>query len=352
MSATWNPGEWVPGEQASDEPAPAEQAAAEPASSAAGGAFTLEDLIAPGEAVIGVDIGGTKTHAVLFSAAGPRVSARRSTITSGPEGIISTLNLVVEHLCSRPQARDLRIRGVGVGIPGMVSSRAGTVSHGVNVGLPGADIPLAMLAHKELGMPVVLSNDVTAATLGSARLMGVGTDVALISLGTGVATGMILDGVTRYGTLGSAGEIGHIPYVADGIECPCGQRGCLELYASGSALRRMWPVTGVEPAENLLATAAGGDAHARQVLSVWMGAVAHAVTIVGLTLDVATILIGGGVAQAGAPLLQALRAELTRSARDSAFLAQMDLAGRVALVPAELEVAPLGAALAALTAPA
>ena len=311
--------------------------------------FDLDDLIRPGEAIAGVDIGGTKTHAVLFSAHGPVVSARQPTLTTGPSGIMETLERVIGEVTQRRQAAGLRVAGIGIGIPGIVSTGRGTVSHGVNVGLPGADFPLAALASERFAAPVFLTNDVTAATLGSARLMGVGGDVALVSIGTGLATGMILDGVPRYGALGSAGEVGHIPYIADGLPCPCGQRGCLELYASGNALGRMWPTRdGLKPAESLLAAAATGDGAAREVLSVWMGAIAHTVTTVGLTLDIATILIGGGIAEIGAPFLDALRAELEHRAAGSRFLAHMDLTSRVALVPPGLEVAPLGAALAAI----
>ncbi len=111
----------------------------------------------------------------------------------------------------------------------------------------------------------------------------------------------------------------------------------------------MWPARdGLKPAESLLAAASTGDETARDVLSVWMGAIAHTVTTVGLTLDIATILIGGGIAEIGAPFLAALRAELERRASGSQFLAHMDLTSRVALVPPGLEVAPLGAALAAI----
>ncbi len=311
--------------------------------------YALDDLMAPDEAIIGIDVGGTKTHAVLFAASGPVANSRHSTLTTGIAGIIATLKLVVADVIGHHQSRNLRIRSVGIGIPGMVSTREGTVSHGVNVGLPEANVPLAEMAGREFGVPVFLSNDVTAATLGTARLMGLGTDVALISIGTGLATGMILDGVPRYGMLGSAGEIGHIPYVADGPECPCGQHGCLELYASGNALNRMWPVAGgIKPAESLLAAATRGQADAVEVRKVWMGAIAHAVTIVGLTLDISTILIGGGVADVGAPFLNALRDELDQRATRSPFLRHMNLTARVALVPPGLEVAPLGAALAAI----
>lgn len=309
------------------------------------------------EAVIGIDVGGTKAHAVLYTADGPIAAARRATDVSGLPGLLATLRAVVDDVLAEAAAdrHGLRlpqdISQIGVGLPGVVSTEAGTVSHAVNVGLPEADVPLARLASAEFGVPVTLTHDVTAAALGSARLLGVDDDVALISLGTGLAVGLILGGVPRHGLLGSAGEIGHIPYVADGPECPCGQRGCLELYASGQALNRLWggdPSGASKPAEHLLACAARGDEAALAVRSVWIGAVAHAVTTVGLTLDVATILIGGGVAGAGQPLLDALRAELRRRAEQSAFLSHMNLTGRVALVPPDLDVAPLGAALVAI----
>ena len=314
-------------------------------------------FVAPNEAVIGIDVGGTKAHAVLYSAAGAIASSRRATDVTGLPGLLATLRAVVDDVVRAPEAGQYGIRRqrdisrIGIGIPGIVSSQAGTVSHAVNVGLPEADVPLAHLASAEFGVPVTLTHDVTAATLGSARLMGVDDDVALISLGTGLAVGLILDGTPRHGLLGSAGEIGHIPYVADGPECPCGQRGCLELYASGQALNRLWggdPSGASKPAEHLLACAARGDEDALAARSIWIGAVAHAVTTVGLTLDVATILMGGGVAGAGEPLVEVLRAELRRRAQGSAFLNRMDLADRVELVPPELDVAPLGAALIAI----
>lgn len=309
----------------------------------------LHDLIAPGDAVVGIDVGGTKTHAVLFASSGPVASSRRATITSGAPGVLATIKLAMTGLTSHAAEHCLRVSGIGLGIPGMVSTREGTVSHGVNIGLRGADVPLAKLVQKELGIHTRLINDVTAATLGAARMLGVGEDVALISIGTGLAMGTILDGVPRFGTLGGAGEIGHIPYLPDGVACPCGQRGCLELYASGSALQRMWSSSRGATAENLIAAASRGDADACHVLETWMAAVCHAVITVGLTLDVGVILISGGVSEAGQPFLDELRDQLHRRARTSAFLARMDLPSRLALVPPGLDVAPLGAALAALT---
>lgn len=308
--------------------------------------------LAPGEVAVGIDIGGTKTLATAYTALGAVSSARRRT-RRGQDGLLAGVDEVLAELAGGPAATgEATLRAIGIGIPGMVSPTLGTVANGVNVGIGADPVPLARLVAERTGVPVHLENDVAAATLGAAHALGVGDDVALISLGTGLAAGMVLDGVPRTGSRGSAGEIGHIPYREDGPLCPCGQHGCLELYASGRALAGMWdtdPAT--RPVTDLLRSAHEGDPRARTVLDQWMGAVAHAVTLVGLGVDVAAILIGGGVSEAGQPFLEELQDTLRSRAHDSGFLTQMDLASRLVLVPPDLEVATLGACLAALRSP-
>jgi len=305
--------------------------------------------LAPGEVAVGIDIGGTKTLATAYSSRGAIASARRRT-RHGRDGLLDGVDGVLAELTGALTGTAVdALRTIGIGIPGVVSPTLGTVANGVNVGIGAEELPLAHLVAERTGVPVHLENDVAAATLGAAHALGVGEDVALISLGTGLAAGMVLDGVPRTGSRGSAGEIGHIPYREDGPLCPCGQRGCLELYASGRALAGMWdtdPAT--RPVTDLLRRAHEGDPRARSVLEQWMGAVAHAVTLVGLGVDVAAILIGGGVSEAGLPFLEELQATLRARAHDSGFLTQMDLASRLVLVPPDLEVATLGACLAAL----
>lgn len=308
--------------------------------------------LAPGEVAVGIDIGGTKTLATAYTSQGAVASARRRTL-HGQDGLLVSVDEVLAELAGAlPATAEFTLRAIGIGIPGVVSPTLGTVANGVNVGIGAEALPLAGLVAERTGVPVHLENDVAAATLGAAHALGVGDDVALISLGTGLAAGMVLDGVPRTGSRGSAGEIGHIPYREDGPLCPCGQHGCLELYASGRALAGMWdtdPAT--RPVTDLLRSAHEGDPRARTVLDQWMGAVAHAVTLVGLGVDVAAILIGGGVSEAGQPFLEELQDTLRSRARDSGFLTQMDLASRLVLVPPDLEVATLGACLAALRSP-
>ena len=92
-----------------------------------------------------------------------------------------------------------------------------------------------------LGVPVAVENDVNVATLGAVALSGI-RDLVYLSIGTGLAAGLVLDGTLRRGATGAAGEIGHVPIDPLGAVCQCGQRGCLETVASGRALAEAWPV--------------------------------------------------------------------------------------------------------------
>ncbi len=308
--------------------------------------------LAPEDLAVGLDVGGTKTQGVLYGAAGTLATVTLPT-TRGVPGVVGTVVEVTRRLLGQAASRTpgASLRVVGIGIPGVVDTAAGTVSHGVNLGLDEADVPLARLVGEALGVPAVVANDVTVATLGAARATGAGDDVALLSIGTGLAAGLVLDGVTRPGAFHGAGEIGHIPYILDGPVCNCGQRGCLELYASGSALARMRPVPeGVAPAVDLFRAVDRGDPAARAAQDRWMDALAHAVTILCLTVDVPTVLLAGGVTRAGERFLRGLREALGRRAAGSPFLRQVDLADRLVLVDPDLAVAPLGACLAAIEA--
>jgi predicted NBD/HSP70 family sugar kinase len=183
--------------------------------------------------------------------------------------------------------------------------------------------------------------------LGAAHLLpDPAPDLAFLALGTGLAAGLVLDGRLRRGASGVAGEIGHLVHVPGGLPCPCGQRGCLEQYASGGALSAAWPGPGDRPAPVALFEAAdSGDAGAVAVRDRFAGAVAAAVRVLLLTTDVAHVVVGGGVSELGDPLLRVVRARLDDEARDSAFLAAMHMAERVTLAPRGVPVGAVGAAL-------
>ena len=135
---------------------------------------------------------------------------------------------------------------IGIGIPGIVDRDRGTVAHAVNLGLGGEWFPLAGRLADRTGATVVVENDLNAATWGAHVLSGA-DDLAYLALGTGLAAGFVLSGKLRRGVHGAAGEIGHVPVDPAGPLCSCGQRGCLELRASGSALSAAWPAQGNVP---------------------------------------------------------------------------------------------------------
>jgi predicted NBD/HSP70 family sugar kinase len=195
-----------------------------------------------------------------------------------------------------------------------------------------------------IGVPVLVENDVNAATLGAVALSGA-DDLVYLSIGTGLAAGLVLDGRLRRGDHGAAGEVGHVPVDPSGQPCSCGQRGCLETVASGTALAAAWPSGDQPAAQALFAAAASGDPAAIAIRDRFADGVAEAIRVLSLSVDPRTIVLGGGVAQLGQPLLAAVTEALLRQAAASPFLASLDLAGRVRVIPADHPVAAVGAAL-------
>jgi len=175
------------------------------------------------------------------------------------------------------------------------------VTHALNLGLEGLELGAHLT--DRFGRPVRVDNDVNAAALGAYHLLGHTGSLAYLNLGTGLAAGFVLDGALWRGSRGAAGEIGHIPIDPAGPMCHCGQRGCLEVVASGSAIARAWPTDDPRPASALFASAAAGDPSAVEVRRRLVEHVAAAVRLLVLTVDVDRIVIGGGLSSLGGPLL-------------------------------------------------
>lgn len=290
---------------------------------------------------VGLDIGATKTLGVVVAGEHEiRAEAREPTLP-GAAGIVAAAARVVDRLrADVPEALDAT---VGVGIPGLVDVRRGSVKHAVNLGLDGDWFDLRGALADRLGVATALENDVNAATLGAVALVG-DDDLAYLSIGTGLAAGLVLDGRLRRGAHGAAGEVGHIPVDPGGVACTCGQRGCLETIASGAALAVAWPSGERPAAQALFDDADGGDPGAVAVRDRFAGGIAAAVRVLALTTDVHTVVLGGGVAQLGERLVDVVGAVLRHQARDSDFLGSLDLAGRIRVLPADLPVAAVGAA--------
>jgi glucokinase len=297
----------------------------------------------------GVDIGGSKVLAVAVDGARAERGRVRLPTGSGAAGVVESAVEAVSRLAEHVGVAVSDFAVVGVGVPGLVQRDSGDVSHAVNLGVGGAGLSLGAELESRLGVPVAVENDVNAAALGAAAVLDLPeADLAYLSIGTGLAAGLVLGGRVRHGARGAAGEIGHVPVDLSGPLCACGQRGCLETLASGSAIAARWqapPLDPSSPAASLFAAAASGDPRAVAIRDEVAGHIASAVRLLVLTCDVETVVLGGGVAEVGPDLLDAVRAALQRQAAASAFVAALDLPDRVALVPADSAVGAVGAAM-------
>ncbi|MXG90789.1 ROK family glucokinase [Nocardioides flavescens] len=271
----------------------------------------------------GIDVGGTKILGGVVDEDGSIVEELRveSPATSA-EAIEEAIEGLVVQLASRHP-----ITCVGVGAAGYIDKQRAVVMFAPNIAW--RDVDLKGDLEQRTGLPVVVENDANAAAWGEFRY-GAGHDVddlLLVTVGTGVGGGVVLDGSLYRGAFGVGAEIGHMRVVPDGILCGCGNRGCYEQYASGSALVR--EARGAVRAGSLLARElldrAGGDpdritgpliteaARAGDPFAVeqlaslgrWLGEGIASLTAV---LDPAVVVIGGGVSEAGDLLLGPARA--------------------------------------------
>jgi predicted NBD/HSP70 family sugar kinase len=300
---------------------------------------------------VGLDIGGTKVLGVLLDPDGSVLGSVRLPTVRGADGVVSSACQVVRQLAAAAAVPLSDIGSVGVGVPGLVDPLTGSVTHAVNLGIRGGGFRLADRMSGALGgVPVHVDNDLNVAALGASFALGGEThDLVYLAVGTGLAAGIVIDGELRRGASGAAGEVGHIPIRSDGPDCACGQRGCGELYASGSGLARQWESRTDAPLPlEIFEAAAAGDARAIAIRDDFAAALADVVRLVVLSFDPQRIVVGGGISGLGDELLRVLSAALARQAAASAFLASLRIPDRITLAPADVPIAAVGAALAAL----
>jgi len=292
---------------------------------------------------LGIDIGGTKTDAVAVDELGALTQRVRLATGFGHDAVVETAVAAVSRIGELTGLAPGGFQSIGIGVPGMVDTVSGQVAHAVNLGLEQLELG-GMLAGR-LGVGVRVENDVKAAALGAYHLLGLTGTMAFLNLGTGMAAGIVVDGRLWRGSTGIAGEIGHLPVDPQGALCACGQRGCLETVASGSGVARQWPTDDPLPVRAVFAAADDGDPAARAITARLAAGIASAVRVLVLTVDVGTVVIGGGLSHLGKRLLDDVHEVLHDWERTSPFLASLDLPGRVRLVPEGTPVAALGAAL-------
>lgn len=294
---------------------------------------------------VGLDIGGTKTAAVVVDSSGVVTQELVLPTGYGADAVVQTAVAAVTELGRLTGQAPSDFESIGIGIPGVVEADTGRVSHAVNLGLRGLELGARLEA--ALGTRVFVENDVNAAAVAAFHRVGTPSSqsMAYLNLGTGLAAGLILDGRLWRGSRGTAGEVGHIPIDPNGPLCTCGQRGCLETVASGSAVARLWPTDHPRPVQALFDAAAAGDPRAITIAGDLVENIAAAVRVLVLTIDVDIVVIGGGLSSLGDPLLQSVRAVFTRWSTTSPFIASLDLDERVRLLPERFDAAAVGAAL-------
>lgn len=265
--------------------------------------------------VIALDVGGTGMKAALVGADGTLLhEARRATGRErGPDAVVESVLAF---------AADLRAYGqehlgesavaAGVAVPGIVDAENGIAVYAANLGW--RDVPMRRLLGERLGgVPVALGHDVRTGGLAEGRIgAGKGADRFLfVPLGTGIAGAIGIAGTIEAGAHGYAGEIGHIVIRPDGPDCPCGQRGCLETLASAGAVSRAWAAASGDAKADAADCAKAVESGDPKAVEVWLDAVdalaAGLVTALTL-LDPRTLIIGGGLAEAGETLFTPLRA--------------------------------------------
>ena len=295
--------------------------------------------------VVGADIGGTKLCTVV-AGEDHRVAYRTwSEHGVGARGeLVDYLVTAVEGCREVARGSGGEVVAVGVAVAGWLSPDRERLILGAN--LVARDRDLGGELRHRLGLPVVIENDGNASALAEARAAKESHCVVVLTLGTGVGGGVVVDGQLLLGASGLAGELGHLSVGKGGPPCVCGGRGCLELFASGPAIAGAGHAA---TSAEVVAAAEAGDTTAQRVLRAAGAAIGRAIVLLIPVVDPDLVLISGRLAEAAARyLLPAARATVNRARP----LRQVVAPPRIDLGPLGPEATAIGAAELALLIPA
>lgn len=280
-----------------------------------------------GRAVIGVDLGGTNLRTALLSSDGEILVRNKEAtqVSKGWNHVVTRIKETIALHRDHALERGLEIVAVGVGAPGIIELETGVVVKSPN--FPDwTDVPLRAELEKALRLPVFLENDANAAALGEqwrGAASGIST-MLLLTLGTGVGGGIVLNNRIFHGADGMAGEIGHMTLVPDGRLCSCGNTGCLEMYASARGILQSYQEklhkevstglgTGVT-AEKIYHAAQAGDPIALQVMQDMGRMLGIGLASLINIFNPEMVVLGGGVKDAWQLFIEATREEIVKRA--------------------------------------
>jgi len=265
---------------------------------------------------IGIDLGGTNLRAAAIDKDGKMLAkiSGSTPVASGPQPVVNDMAQSVEKL--REQFGRDELAGIGAGVPGNIDMAKGVIVGWGNMPIFNGYAMRDELS-KRLGTKVILENDANAAALGE-RWMGAGRgvdDLVLLTLGTGVGGGIIVDGRILHGQIGMAGELGHMTISPNGNPCGCGNRGCLEKHASATAVSAMARLLGLGhdlTAQQVYDLAVQGNDRAREIFKVMGEALGIALASLVNIFNFPLYLLGGGVVAGWDFFAPAMLAEVER----------------------------------------
>jgi len=259
-------------------------------------------------ATLGIDIGGTRIKAIALSSSQEIIEKYEgpSDASNGPEAVRRALGLTVGYF----KGKSLEINGVGLGCAGSVDPQRGVVRNSPNFS-EWNNVPLKEWMERDFGLNATVDNDANCAVYCEWKMGDVrdAKNVVLLTLGTGIGGGLILDGKLFKGSTGTAGELGHFSIYADGKPCPCGNRGCFERYCSASALRE---VAGQYSARDVFMQAT--TPKFAPIIERFLCDFSVGLTSLANIFDPDVILVGGGVAKGVAPHFPRLKEWLKHNA--------------------------------------
>ncbi len=279
------------------------------------------------KAYIGIDLGGTYIKYGLVNETG-EIIEKGKVLTPTGCGYAETVEVIMSAVRGLAKS-GAPIGGLGIGAPGIVDGEKGIVRTSGNLGWENK--PLAEDLSAKLGIPVTLANDANAAAFGE-YVCGAGSDyksVVLITLGTGVGSGIVLNGKLYEGNEGAGAELGHEVIRMDGEKCACGRRGCFEAYASATALIKqtkramgkdkestLWRLCGGDiglvNGKTAFDGAKGEDKTAKRVVSNYLRYLSEGLANIANTFRPEAILIGGGISAQGDTLTKPLQKRVNK----------------------------------------